>query len=96
MVPVPEQRPSVEMCGGRHSVTRVSKVLCCSRVGKSTLPASADTALTLPVSGAQRLHLHSDFAFSGSEADSFAPNLDHSPHEILCQKLSDRKDLPLS
>lgn len=71
-------------------------MLCCSRVGTSTLPASADTALTLPVSCAQRFHLHSDFAFSGSEADSSAPNLDHSPHEILCQELEDGKDLSLS
>lgn len=58
--------------------------------------ASLDPALNLPVSGAHRLHLHSDFASSGSEADSFASDVDHPPHEILCQELTDRKDLPLS
>lgn len=73
-----------------------------SREGALPLPrgkepiASLYTALKLPFSGIQRLHLHSDFAFSGSEADSFAPNLDHSPHEILCPELTDGKDLPLS
>lgn len=58
--------------------------------------AGLDTALSLPVSGASRLHLHSDFACLGFEADPFAPNLDHSPHEILRQELKDGKDLPLS
>lgn len=58
--------------------------------------ATLDPALNLPVSGAHRLHLHSDFASSGSEADWFPSDPDHPPHEILCQELTDSKDLPLS
>lgn len=63
--------------------------------GKEHL-AGLDTALNVPIYGAQGLHCHADFALSGFEADSSAPNLDHPPYEILDQELKDRKDLPLS
>lgn len=60
--------------------------------GKEHL-AGLDTALNVPINGA---HCHADFALSGFEADSSAPDLDHPPYEILNQELKDREGLPLS
>lgn len=55
-----------------------------------------DISLNLPISSALGFHLHSNFAFSGLEADPFTPDLDNPPLAVLHQEFTDRKNLPLA
>ena len=57
---------------------------------------SSGISLNLPISRALELHLHSNFGFSGLEADPFAPDLDNPPLAVLHQEFADRKNLPLT